>query len=143
MKLRELMTTEVRTCTPESSVQEVARLMAELNVGAIPVVSGDRVQGMVTDRDIVLRAVARGGNCGAARVGDCMTREVVTGAPDMDAHAAARLMGEKQIRRLPVVENGRLVGIVALGDLATVSIHEDEAGQALAGISEPAQPGAH
>lgn len=141
MKLRELMTRDPRTCRPDAPVSEVARLMAELNVGCVPITDGRRLVGVITDRDIVLRAVTKG-DC-QMKASDCMTRDVVTATPEMDAHAAARLMGDHQVRRLPVVENGELVGIVALGDLATVSIHENEAGEALAGISEPSRPHAH
>ncbi len=140
MKLRELMTPQVRTCTPDTTLSEVAALMAQLNIGAVPVASGGQVQGMITDRDIVLRSVAQGQNPREVRAAQCMTQPVVTATPDMDARAAADLMANRQIRRLPVVENGQLAGIVALGDLATVSIHEDEAAQALSEISEPSQP---
>lgn len=143
MKLSQLMTKDVRTCSPDSSVVEAARIMFDLNCGAVPVVSGQRVVGIVTDRDIVLRAVAKGMDVHQTKCRDCMTADVVTAAPDMDAHEAADLMASRQIRRLPVVEDGRLVGIVALGDMATVNIHVDEAGQALSSISTPAQPRAH
>lgn len=143
MKLHEMMTKNVRTCSPDSSVQEAARIMSEVNCGAVPVTQGDKVVGMITDRDIVLRCVTKGGDPTTAKVGDCMTRDCITATPDMDAHAAANLMAQRQIRRLPVVENGRLSGIVALGDMATVNIHVNEAGQALSDISEPAQPSAH
>lgn len=143
MKLRELMTRDVRCCTPETPLPEVARIMAELNVGAVPVCSGKGVRGMLTDRDMVLRAVAEGQDTSRATAADCMTTPVITASPDMDAHEAASMMGNKQIRRLPVVENGELVGIVALGDMATVNIHVNEAGDALSKISEPSQPGAH
>lgn len=117
--------------------------MSELNVGAIPICSGKSVQGMITDRDIVLRAVAQGQNTSTVKAADCMTQPVITGNPEMEAQEASSLMGSKQIRRLPIVANGELVGIVALGDLATVNIHVNEAGDALSQISAPAQPGAH
>lgn len=143
MKLNQLMTRQVRTCSPDSSLSEAARIMSEVNCGAVPVVEGQKVVGMITDRDIVLRAVAKGQAGQNAKVRDCMTSQVIHCPPDTDAHTAARLMAEKQIRRLPVVENDRLVGIVALGDLATQQIHVNEAGDALSSISEPAQPGAH
>lgn len=142
MKLHELMTREVRTCAPDAPVADAARIMAELNCGAVPVVKDQRVIGIVTDRDIVLRAVAKWQD-GTAKVEQCMTGSVVTASPDMDAHVAADLMAQRQIRRLPVVENDRLVGIVALGDLATVDIHINEAGDALSQISTPSRPGAH
>ncbi|HWI60792.1 MAG TPA: CBS domain-containing protein [Symbiobacteriaceae bacterium] len=143
MKLDQLMTRNVRTCSPDSTVQEAARIMSEVNCGAVPVVQGEKLVGMITDRDIVLRCVAKGGDATKGKVSDCMTSDVTTCTTDTDAHTAANLMASKQIRRLPVVENGRLCGIVALGDLATVNIHVNEAGDALSSISEPSRPGAH
>lgn len=143
MKLNQMMTKNVRTCSPDSTVQEAARIMSEVNCGAVPVTQGDKVVGIITDRDIVLRCVTKGSDPSTGKVSDCMTRDCVTATPDMDAHEAASLMARRQIRRLPVVENGKLCGIVALGDMATVNIHVNEAGQALSDISEPAQPGAH
>jgi CBS domain-containing protein len=137
------MTTKVRCCAPNDPVTKAAQIMAEVNCGCVPVVEGDQVVGMLTDRDIVLRGVAKGKETNNCTCSDCMTATVITCAPEMDAHKAADLMAEKQIRRLPVVENGRLCGIIALGDMATVHIHVDEAGEALSQISEPAQPGAH
>lgn len=142
MKLNELMTKNVRCCSPQDPVSKAAQIMAEVNCGAVPVVEGDKVVGIVTDRDIVLRGVARGRD-GNTTCSDCMTPEVTHCTSDTDAHEAADLMARKQIRRLPVVDNGKLVGIVALGDLATVNIHVNEAGDALSQISEPAQPGTH
>lgn len=143
MKLRELMTQNVKTCSPDSPLTDAARIMSEVNCGAVPVVEGQKVVGMITDRDIVLRAVAQGRDVRSTVVKDCMTTPVITATADMDAHKAAAMMADKQIRRLPIVEGDRLAGIVALGDMATVRIHVDEAGQALSNISEPAQPGAH
>ena len=140
MRLRDLMTTDVRTCAPDTPVSEVARTMEEADCGFVPVVDGGRVAGVITDRDIVLRAVARGRDIRTTTARECMTSPAVTVGPDTDAHAAADLMADKQIRRLCVVDGGRLVGVVALGDLATERIHVDEAGEALSSISEPAQP---
>jgi CBS domain-containing protein len=96
--------------------------------------------GVITDRDIVLNVVAEGKDVNTTQIANCMTSSVITGSPDMDVHEASDLMADHQIRRLPVVENGRLVGIVAIGDLATVSIHANEAGHALSEISEPSHP---
>lgn len=143
MKLRELMTQQVRTCTPESQITDAASIMADLNCGAVPIVQGKRLVGMVTDRDIVLRAVAGHKDINACSCGECMTQPVTTGTPEMDCHEAAQLMAQRQIRRLPIVEGDQLCGIVALGDLATVDIHVDEAGEALSTISTPSHPGSH
>lgn len=140
MKISQIMTRDPRTCGPQDGIHQAARIMADLNVGAVPVVEGGKLVGIITDRDIVLRAVA---TQSTPKVGECMTHPVITATPDMDAHDCARVMAQKQIRRLPVVEGDRVVGIVALGDLATVNIHVDEAGNALSHISEPARPGAH
>jgi len=143
MRLRQLMTTNVRTCQPDTPLVDVARIMADVNCGFVPVVEGGRPVGTITDRDIVIRAVANGKDIRTAKAREFMTSPVVTASPDTDAHQAADLMADKQIRRLCVVEGDRLVGVVALGDLATEEIHTDEAGEALSSISEPAQPGAH
>lgn len=139
--LRDVMTTNVATCTPQDNVYEAAVKMRDLNVGGIPVVDeSGRVIGMVTDRDLVIRGIAEK-NPNSTAVSAIMTRDVVVGRPDMTVDEAAELMAQRQIRRLPVVdENGRLVGIVALGDLAVRDIHQDEAAQALTQISEPARP---
>jgi CBS domain-containing protein len=143
VKLRELMTRDVRTCTPDTTITDVARTMAEINCGFVPVVDSGKVVGVITDRDIVLRAVAKGVNFSSTFVKDCMTKPAVTVSPDTDAHQAADLMADKQIRRLVVTEGDSVVGVVALGDMATVDIHVNEAGRALSDISEPARPGAH
>jgi CBS domain-containing protein len=143
VKVRELMTKDVQALGPDAPVTQAAQLMASVNCGSLPIVSGNQLVGIVTDRDIVLRVVAQGKDVNTATCADCMTNPVTTASPDMDAHQAADLMAQQQIRRLPVVENGSLVGMVALGDLATVNIHVNEAGEALSAISEPSLPEAH
>ncbi|MFD2169447.1 CBS domain-containing protein [Tumebacillus lipolyticus] len=138
MKIRELMTTDVQCCAPDASLQQAAQIMADIDVGIVPICSAnDRLEGCVTDRDIVIRAVAKGMDVNTTRVGECMSSAMVSCSPEQTAQEASNLMADHQIRRLPVVENGRLVGIVALGDLAVVGIHENEAGFALSEISEP------
>jgi len=140
LKLRNMMTSNVRTCRPDSSVAEAARIMADLNVGFVPIVDAhEHVTGVITDRDIVLRCVAHGHGADG-RVSTYMTEPVVTCTAQTDAHEAADLMARSQIRRLCVVEGKRLVGVVALGDLAVRKIHINEAGGALSSISEPARP---
>jgi len=140
MKLKDIMTKDVSTASPEASVQEVARKMRELNVGAIPIVEEGRPVGIITDRDIVLRNVVENKEAKSVRVFEIMTRDLVLGEPEMDVREAAVIMSRHQIRRLPVVENGRLVGIVSIGDLATRSEFADEAGEALSDISVPSRP---
>lgn len=137
VKLRDMMTRDVRTCDPDAPVTVAAQIMSDHNCGAVPIVSDGKLMGILTDRDIVLRVVAKGMDVNTVECGECMTGSVITASPEMDAHEAADLMAREQIRRLPVVENGRLVGIVALGDMARVHIHVDEAGQALSSISAP------
>ncbi|GAB6181670.1 CBS domain-containing protein [Desulfotomaculum defluvii] len=139
-KLSQIMTQNIATVSPQQTVQEAAQIMSQQNVGSVPVVENGNCVGIVTDRDIALRAVSQGQSPSATTVQSVMTPNVVTGRPEMDVHEAANLMAERQIRRLPVVENGSLTGIVALGDLATQNIYQNEAGQALSQISEPSSP---
>lgn len=144
MKIRELMTKEVRTCAPEDTLQQAAQLMADLDVGIIPVAEGgNKLHGVITDRDIVVRAVAKGMDINSTKISDCMSGKVVSVSSDATADDAARIMAENQVRRLPVVDGNKLCGIVAIGDLAVVGIHENEAGFALSEISEPARPEVH
>lgn len=137
MKLRDIMTKDVSVTSKEDTVQEAANKMRELNVGAIPIVQEDgKPVGMITDRDIVLRNVSQGQI--SSTVGGIMTGDLIYGHPDMDINEAAALMAQNQIRRLPVIKNDKLIGIVSIGDLATRPELADEAGQALSQISFPA-----
>jgi CBS domain-containing protein len=129
------MSQEIACANSNDSIEKAAQLMKQYNVGSIPICSQDKVIGIVTDRDIALRSVANGQY--NQSVGDIMTQNPVTGTPDMDVHEAAKLMGEKQIRRLPVVENNSLVGIVSLGDISVEPRLQDNAEQALKNISQP------
>lgn len=138
MLLEEVMTSEVHWVDPDTSVQEVAQLMRDLNVGAVPVCQDETPVGIITDRDIVIRSVAEGDINRAAQ--EVMTSDPITAPPDMPAEEAADLMAENQIRRLIVVDGGRLVGIVSLGDMAVSGETDKEAGEALSEISEPARP---
>ena len=136
MKLREVMTSPVIRIHPDESVAVAARMLERYNIGILPVCGNDgRIQGLVTDRDMVTRCIAAGKYPAQTRVGEIMTRQVVSAAPDMDGALAAGLMGSQQIRRLPVVENGRLCGMVSLGDLAMDVETAYDAGDALAEIS--------
>ncbi len=119
MKIRELMSTNVVRIHPEEPVEVAARTLTQYNIGALPVCGRDgALCGMVTDRDLVIRCMASGRNAEMTKVRDVMSTRVVSAAPDLDADAAARLMGNAQVRRLPVVENGRLCGMLSIGDLA-------------------------
>ncbi|WP_206613282.1 CBS domain-containing protein [Oceanobacillus halophilus] len=139
--LRDIMTSNVMTVNESQSVQEAAAIMSQYNIGAVPVVnSSGQMTGIVTDRDITLRTTAQGQNAGTP-VSQVMTAQrMVEGNPNMDVHQAAQLMAQQQIRRLPVVENGQLVGMVALGDLAVQNQYANEAEQALSSISTPSSP---
>ncbi|SDW70090.1 IMP dehydrogenase [Marininema mesophilum] len=132
-QLRDIMTSQVAFVTPQDSVQQAANLMSQHNVGVIPVVENNILRGVITDRDVVLRTVAN--NNAAATVADVMTANVITGTPEMSVDDASRLMAENQIRRLPIIENNQLVGIVALGDLAARQNFSGHAGVALSNIS--------
>ena len=136
MKLREIMTNSVVRINPDESVAVAARTLARYNIGASPVCGGDgRLCGLVTDRDLVTRCVAAGRRPASTPVRDVMTTNVISAQPDMDTGAAAHLMGRQQIRRLPVVENGRLCGMVSLGDLANREETAYDATDALTEIS--------
>ncbi|MFC0190259.1 CBS domain-containing protein [Fictibacillus aquaticus] len=128
------MTGSIETCEPSTPIQEVASLMRTMEVGSIPVVENGELVGIVSDRDIVIQSVADGTiNCTAS---DVMTRNPVTGEIDMTVEDAKRLMSEHQVRRLPIMENGRVAGIVSLGDLAVKDIDNNKAGDALTEISK-------
>jgi CBS domain-containing protein len=134
--VREIMTSDVETCSLLDNVFEVAQKMKQYNVGAIPIVDGDRLVGMITDRDIVIRCIAEK-HPPSSKVQDIMSEQLVTVSPDTPTDEAARLMSEHQIRRLPVVDGERLVGIVSLGDFAVRELTDNQAKQALSEISEP------
>lgn len=136
MTLRDVMTKPVIRIHPEETVLVAARLLEHYNIGALPVCGSDgRMCGVVTDRDIVTRCLASGRQPGSTSVRDVMTAQVVTAGADMNTVMAASLMGRQQIRRLPVTENGRLCGMVSLGDLAQKEETSIEAGDALGEIS--------
>ncbi|WP_156290547.1 CBS domain-containing protein [Oceanobacillus salinisoli] len=139
--LRDIMTQNVMTVNETQSVQEAAAIMSQYNIGAVPVVNNSgQMVGIVTDRDITLRTTAQGQNA-QTPISQVMTaQQMVEGTPEMDVHQAAQLMAQQQIRRLPVVENGQLVGMVALGDLAVQNQYANEAEQALSSISTPSAP---
>jgi CBS domain-containing protein len=117
--IRELMTEGPRTATAEDNVATVARWMRDEDAGALPVVEGGRLIGMLTDRDVVVRVVAEGRDPASTRVGEVASRRLVTVDPQQDADEALRLMAQHQVRRLPVVEeDGKLVGMIAQADMA-------------------------
>ena len=133
--LRDIMTTNVDYVTPLDNVFEVAVKMKNDNVGIIPVCEDGTLLGVITDRDLVVDGIAEK-HPGSTRVTDIMHGDVVTANPDTTDEEAAALMAQHKIRRLPVLENGKLVGIVSLGDLAVTSGSSDDAGEALEDISK-------
>ncbi|MDI6880711.1 MAG: CBS domain-containing protein [Desulfitobacteriaceae bacterium] len=139
MKVRDVMSDQVEWANPSSSIMDVAKMMEQFDVGSVPVCENKKLKGIVTDRDIVLRGVAKGANWASLQASQIMSTTLVTVTPDTDAHEASDLMSKHQIRRLPVVDKGELVGMLALGDLAIERIHVDEAGEALSDISRGIQ----
>jgi CBS domain-containing protein len=139
MKVAEVMTTNIDSCTPESSCKEVAEKMKELEVGAIPICEDGKLVGLITDRDLVINGIANNLSS-ESTVSKLMTNDVVKGTKDMSVKEAATIMSQQQIRRLPIVEGDKLIGIVSLGDLAVNNQSNDKAGDALQDISEPAEP---
>ena len=135
MNIREVMTPSPQCVSPGDSIQNAARIMRDCDTGAVPVVENGRPIGIVTDRDIVVRAVADGGQL-SRPVREIVSGNIVCATPDMSTHEAADLMSEHQIRRLPVVEGQRLVGIVSLGDLAVKEAKDRRIGDTLEHISE-------
>jgi CBS domain-containing protein len=133
------MATRPRCVTPETSLREVAELMAAEDVGAIPVLDGDRVTAVITDRDIVIRAVAQGKDPRGMPVAEIASTDLVTVRGDQDLSDALRLMAQNQVRRLPVVEDGdRLIGILSQADVA-LEVREKAAGEMLEDISLPSE----
>jgi len=135
MNIRDVMTPNPRTLSPNDSIQNAARLMRDEDTGVIPVVDNGRAVGLVTDRDIVVRAVADGGQLDRP-VRDIATTNLVSVTPDMSTREANELMREHQVRRLPVVEGERLVGMVSIGDLAVKESKESRSGETLERVSE-------
>jgi CBS domain-containing protein len=116
--VKDAMTPDVTTATPSLSLTDAAMLMKQEDVGSVPVVDGERLIGMLTDRDIVVRGIADGSDPHAVTAGDIASRDIVTVRPDDDLDEALRLMAQHQVRRLPVVDDGHLVGVLAQADVA-------------------------
>jgi CBS domain-containing protein len=135
MHIRDVMTPNPRTLTPNDTIQNAAQVMRDEDTGVVPVVDNGRAVGMVTDRDIVIRAVADGSTPNRP-IREIVTSAIISATPDMSTREAAQLMSEHQIRRLPVVENERLVGIVSLGDIAVKEGKDSRSGDTLQSISE-------
>jgi CBS domain-containing protein len=138
--VRDAMTANPRTATPAQSLAEAAQIMQSEDVGSVPVVEDGRLVGVLTDRDIAIRAVAEGVDVQTLNVGDVASREPVTVEPGQDLDEALALMARHQVRRLPVVDDGQLVGILAQADVA-IEVKEKKAGEVLEEISKPRSSG--
>jgi len=137
MLLKEIMSHNVESVSPGDTLEKAAQKMEELNVGPLPVCESNRVVGMLTDRDITVRATAAGCDPKTTLIGDVMSQEVICCYEDQDVQEAAKLMKEKQIRRLLVMSRAdQLVGIVSLGDLATETGDQGQSGEVLKKVSE-------
>lgn len=134
LNIRNVMSKQVVTCNPQDYVSEVAEQMRTLDIGCLPVVSNKKLVGMITDRDIVTRAVAKDMK---SKVEDVMTKSVISVNPEDSTSEASIVMARHQVRRLPVVEDGILVGFVSLADLAFPFPHVQEISNAMESISEP------
>ncbi|MBU9673241.1 CBS domain-containing protein [Planococcus sp. CP5-4] len=139
MKIAEIMTTDVETCLPTVTIQDIAAKMREINVGSIPICEEGRIVGIVTDRDIVLRGIAEELEMNAP-IAEIFSETLITGTEEMLVGEAALLMARHQIRRLPIVRKEQVVGIVSLGDIALRSKTPGEAETALEKVSGPAKP---
>ena len=135
--VREAMTEDPRSIGPSASVVEAAQLMRDEHIGSLPITDGDTLLGMITDRDITTRVVAETADLATTSVGDVYSQDLVSVEPDKDLEEALGLMARHQVRRLPVVQDGRLVGIIAQADIA-LTLREDEkkTGELVEAISE-------
>jgi CBS domain-containing protein len=135
--VRDAMTEDPRSIGPSTSVVEAARLLRDEHIGSLPITDGETLMGMITDRDITTRVVAEAADLATTSVGDVYSQDLISVEPDKDLEEALRLMARHQVRRLPVVEEGRLVGIVAQADIAlTLSADEKKTGELVEAISE-------
>jgi CBS domain-containing protein len=130
------MSKDIACLRSDDTIERAAQLMKQYNCGSIPVCTKDKIIGIVTDRDIAVRSIASGQDT-HQQVGKVMTQDVVFASPEMEVNDAARLMSDRQIRRLPIVENNSLIGIVALGDISLEPVCQDSAEDALKNISMP------
>jgi CBS domain-containing protein len=135
--VRDAMTEDPRSIGAAASVVEAARLMREEHIGSLPITDGEQLVGMITDRDITTRVVAEAADPKVTSVGDVYSRDLVSVEPDNDLQEALQLMARHQVRRLPVVESGRLVGMVAQADIALKE--SQRTGELVGAISEPSE----
>jgi CBS domain-containing protein len=134
-QIRDVMTANPTTCEPKATVVDAAKVMAREDIGAVPIVEGGRLVGLVTDRDIIVRTVSEGRDVKTTTVKDVASKDLVTVAPDEDLDRALQLMSQHQVRRIPVVEGDRVVGIVAQADVARAA-DEERTGEVVQQISK-------
>jgi len=134
--VRHVMTEEPKAARPDMTAADAAGLMRTFDVGAIPLVEDDRLVGLVTDRDLVVRALAHRADPAQVRLGEIATTATVTISPDAQLSEARDLMAERRVRRLPVTKDGRLVGMVSLGDIALADASPRAVGETLRVVSE-------
>ena len=134
--VRDAMTGEARSLAASASVVEAARLMREQDIGSLPITEDEQLVGMITDRDITTRVVAEAADPMQTSIGEVYSRDLISVEPDQELDEALKLMARHQVRRLPVVENGKLVGIVAQADIA-LGESEKKTGELLEAISAP------
>jgi CBS domain-containing protein len=139
MNITEVMTSNVETCNLKSSCGEVANKMKSLDVGVIPICEDGKLIGLITDRDLVVNGLANNFSANT-QISEMITTDVITGTKHMSVEQAVEIMSQHQIRRLPIVEDGKLIGMVSLGDLAVSNASNKEVGKALEDISVPAEP---
>jgi CBS domain-containing protein len=138
--IRDIMTRDVQTVSPDTTVKDAAGMMKARNIGSLPVTEGKKVVGLITDRDITIRVVAEGRDPGSSRIGDVMSMDVVTVREDADLKEAECLMHDRQLRRLPIVNaQGELAGYLALAKIARTETLQ-EAGKVIKGVSHPSTP---
>lgn len=133
-QVRDIMSTDLQFLSPDDNLYEAAVMMRQNDVGIIPVCENGKIRGVVTDRDLVVRGIA-GKRPNSCQIQAVMSDHLVTGSPEMSVDDVAKLMSDSQVRRLPIVEDGQLVGIVSLGDLAVKQPYQNEASEALSQIS--------
>ena len=134
-QVRNVMTGNPTTCEPTATLVDAAKVIAREDIGSVPIVENGRLVGMVTDRDIVVRAVAEGRDVTSTTVKDVASKDLVTVTPDDDLDRALQLMGQRQVRRIPVVEGDQVVGIVSQADVARAA-DEEKTGEVVQQISE-------
>lgn len=137
MKIKDVMTSSVVTVKSDDTAEKAAQLMKQYNIGCVPVVNENMtLGGVITDRDIVIRSIAEGKNPAEETVRNIMSENVVTASPDMDICEITAEMADCRVRRIPVVENGKVVGMASLGDIASTGDYKTEVSCALCDISE-------